>query len=173
LAELIARHTHPSPVHEPGGARTNPVEDPVLDAAHGADVDTAQAAPATLQEGDRDAIDAAAIDRIRDMERRGAPRLLERLIRTYLDTSAKHATDAQRARERDDATALRQAVHTLKSSSANLGAARLAQRCADMEALARSGRVPAARQDWPAVRDEYQRVVRALQAMIRAEQALH
>jgi PAS domain S-box-containing protein len=172
LAELIARHTRETPAQGPGAAQTEAVEDPSTDAGHGPDGQTAQVAPATVQEGDRDAIDATALDRIRDMERRGAPRLLERLVQTYVDTAAKLAADAERALERDDATALRQAVHTLKSSSANLGAARLAQRCAELEALARAGRVLAARQDWPAVRDEYQRVVRALQAVVRGEQAL-
>ncbi|MEW5882531.1 MAG: response regulator, partial [Pseudomonadota bacterium] len=171
LAELIARHTQETPSCAPGAAQTEPVDDRWTDAGHTPDAAAAQAAPVTVPEADRDAIDATVLDRIRDMERRGAPRLLERLIRTYLDTAAKLATDAERALERDDATALRQAVHTLKSSSANLGAARLAQRCAELEALARAGRVLDARQDWPAARDEYQRVVRALQAMDRSEQA--
>jgi len=87
-------------------------------------------------------------------------------------TAAKPVADVERALERDDAPALRQAVHTLKSSSANLGAARLARHCAALESLARAGRVLAARQDWPAARDEYGRVVRALEAMAHGERAL-
>jgi HPt (histidine-containing phosphotransfer) domain-containing protein len=125
-----------------------------------------------LQEGDAAALDAAVIERIRDMERRGAARLLERLIATYLDAAAKLVAAAEAALESGDAQALRQAVHTLKSSSANVGAAHLAQRCAGLEALARAGEVVAARADWPAARDEYARAVRALRALAPGEPAM-
>ena len=110
-------------------------------------------------------IDLAAIDRIREMEQRGAARLLERLIKTYLTTAAKLVTDAERALEQGDADALRHAVHTLKSSSANLGATALSKQCAALELLARSRRVHAARRDWPAAKVEYERVVQALLAI--------
>jgi two-component system sensor histidine kinase/response regulator len=110
-------------------------------------------------------IDFAAIDRIRDMEKRGAARLLERLIATYLATAAKLVTDAERALEQADADSLRHAVHTLKSSSANLGATALSKQCAALELLARSRRLHAARRDWPAARAEYERVAQALRAI--------
>jgi HPt (histidine-containing phosphotransfer) domain-containing protein len=59
-------------------------------------------------------------------------------------------------------------VHTLKSSSANLGATELGRQCAQLESLARGGRLLPARQAWPAAREEYARVVRALQDMLPA-----
>ncbi len=160
LAELIARHVPPP--HGPAAA---------TDAESTSTPATASSAVAAEppQDGDGEALDVTVLDRIRDMERRGAARLLERLIETYVATAAKLVADTERALDKDDAPALRQAVHTLKSSSANLGAAQLARRCAELEALARAGRVAAARQDWPAALDEYRRVVRALQAMVRSE----
>jgi PAS domain S-box-containing protein len=122
-------------------------------------------APATAVTGTdyTGVLDLAAIDRIRAMERRGAERLLERLIETYLTSSERLMAEAEAALGRADATALRQAAHTLKSSSANLGAIELASRCAEIEGLARTERLVDARADWTAVAAAYQRVKHALQ----------
>jgi PAS domain S-box-containing protein len=122
----------------------------------------AGAAPAP--DGDH-AIDMATISRIREMEQRGADRLLERLVKTYLTTAAKLIVDAERALEKGDADALRQAAHTLKSSSANLGAIELSRHFAALELHARSRQLHAARRDWPAAISEYERAVDALQAI--------
>jgi hypothetical protein len=125
----------------------------------------AAAPPAAPIEG---ALDLAVIERIRDMEKRGASRLLQRLIATYLATAAKHVADAEQALASGDASALRHAVHTLKSSSANLGATGLSQHCATLETHARASQIQAARRDWPAARSEYERAVVALKAMSAA-----
>ncbi len=107
-------------------------------------------------------LDFAVINRIRDMERRGAARLLERLVATWLESAARLVADVEAALAREDAGALRQAVHTLKSSSANLGATGLARLCADLESLAHAQRVFDAKRGWVVVADEYRAVVRAL-----------
>jgi HPt (histidine-containing phosphotransfer) domain-containing protein len=59
-------------------------------------------------------------------------------------------------------------VHTLKSSSANLGATGLSQHCATLETHARASQIQAARRDWPAARSEYERAIVALKAMSAA-----
>jgi CheY-like chemotaxis protein len=125
----------------------------------------AQAAPAAAAspaEGGA-LLDPGAIERIREMERRGAARLLERLIETYLASSARLIAEAEAALARGDGKALRHAAHTLKSSSANLGAAEFARRCAEIERLARLERLVDARTDWAGVAEQYQRVRQALQ----------
>jgi PAS domain S-box-containing protein len=101
------------------------------------------------------AIDTTVIERIRDMERRGAARLLARLIETYLETSERLMGELGDALEAGDAAAARQAAHTLRSSSANLGAHEFSGRCADMEHLARSGQLLAAREAWPALAEAH------------------
>jgi PAS domain S-box-containing protein len=126
-------------------------------------------APATT---DRTGVlDCAAIDRIRAMEQRGAERLLQRLVETYLASSAQYFAAAEAALGRADSVALRQAMHTLKSSSANLGATELARRCAEIERLARADRLVDVRADWIAVTDEYERVKHALQETVQPEAA--
>ena len=110
-------------------------------------------------------LDHTVIGRIRDMERRGAPDLLRRLIEAYLDSAARLVVEAEEAIRHKDVHGLRQAAHTLKSSSANLGASELARRCGELESLVHGGRLLAARQQWPAARQEYERVVLALRAL--------
>jgi PAS domain S-box-containing protein len=119
----------------------------------------------------RAALDQAAIEQIRVMERRGAARLLERLVAAYVESATRLVADAERALEQDDAGALRHAVHTLKSSSANLGATELARLCAETEQLARAGNVADARCVWPQARDEFKRALAALQDLASSEPA--
>ncbi|MCX8004739.1 MAG: response regulator, partial [Burkholderiaceae bacterium] len=129
-----------------------------------------RAAP-DAQEGGTDApavLDAQVLARIRAMQTRGAARLLPRLIETYLASAAALVQAAERALGDGDAAALRQALHTLKSSSANLGATELARQCAALEARARAGDLAAARTQWTAAQAEFRRVERALRALPEA-----
>ncbi len=70
-----------------------------------------------------------------------------------------------------DAVMLRHAVHTLKSSSANVGATALSQCFGAIEVHAREGKTQAAEHEWPAVRIEYERALQALQALLAVENA--
>ena len=94
-------------------------------------------------------IDMAAIELIRDMERRGATRLLERLVATYISTAARLVAQAAYALKAGDVTSLQHATHTLKSSSANLGAIELSRRFAVLEGHARNGALSAAPRSGP------------------------
>jgi PAS domain S-box-containing protein len=156
LAELVARWVRTDPgAAGAEGAPSAPAAEPASDAG---------VPPAVL--------DTAAIERIRDMERRGADRLLERLVDTYLDSTARLVADAEQALARGDGPALRQAVHTLKSSSANLGAVELARRASGIELLAREGRLADARTDWAGAAAEYQRVQCALRGLLQPAAAV-
>ena len=101
-------------------------------------------------------LDLTVIERIREMEQRGAARLLERLINTYATTATKLMADAERAMAQRDAIMLRHATHTLKSSSANLGATALSRRFAALETHARERQCRRRRQEWPAACSEYE-----------------
>jgi signal transduction histidine kinase/DNA-binding response OmpR family regulator len=131
----------------------------------------AAAAAEPVERANAGVLDLLAIDRIRAMEQRGAERLLERLVETYLASSARLFAEAEAALGRADSAALRQAAHTLKSSSANLGATELARRCAEIEKFARNDRLVDARADWQGIVSEYERVKHALQEMVQPEAA--
>lgn len=94
-------------------------------------------------------IHADIIERIRAMEARGAPQLLSRLIHTYLDTSERLLSELRHALNAGNAVAARQAAHTLKSTSANLGATQLAALCAQLEQQARNQQLRNADESWP------------------------
>jgi HPt (histidine-containing phosphotransfer) domain-containing protein len=153
LAQVVQQHCGTISTARPTAAPA-----PASAVAAAADAGAADADTATV-------LDAAVIERIVDMERRGAPNLLARLVATYLESAARLVAAAERALAEDDGPALRQAVHTLKSSSANLAATDFAARCAELEALARDGAVAQARLQWPVARVEYERAVRALRAL--------
>ncbi|MDZ7651333.1 MAG: response regulator [Burkholderiaceae bacterium] len=153
LAQIVQQHGGTKSTAGPAAEAAAPAQDGAAVDAAGTEVDSAAV------------LDAAVIERIVDMERRGAPNLLARLVATYLDSAAKLVAAAERALADHDGPALRQAVHTLKSSSANLAATEFAARCAELEALARDGAVAQARLLWPAARAEYERAVRALRGL--------
>ncbi len=113
-------------------------------------------------------IDAEVIGRISDMERRGASGLLAQLIKTYLDTSARLLADLRRGLDRGDVAAARHAVHTLKSTSANLGASRLAALCADMEHQVRTNQISNACEAWSELAQAYAEAEAQLRQMASA-----
>ncbi|MBC8119460.1 MAG: response regulator, partial [Burkholderiaceae bacterium] len=148
---------------------TRPSAQPAASADVAVATTRAPAAETGPAEGDAQLLDMTIIERIREMEQRGAARLLERLINAYAATAGKLMADAGRAITQGDATALRNATHTLKSSSANLGATALSRRFAALETHAREQRMPLAQQEWPAACSEYEQALQALQALMASD----
>jgi len=146
---------------EPDGLPTAPSAMPIEDLAGAAALADA-----------RPTIDMTVIDLIRDMERRGAKRLLERLVATYMTTAARLVAQAAYALKAGDVGTLQHATHTLKSSSANLGAIELSRRFGILERHARSGALDAAREEWGATQIEYERAVKVLQHIVAADEAV-
>jgi len=110
-------------------------------------------------------LDERVLKDILAMERNGARDLLRRLVTTYAQSSAGLIEAAERGFERQDAAAVAQALHTLKSSSANLGAVRFSRACAQIETLARQSTLAPAEPLWHEVRAAYGDVVAALLAL--------
>ena len=101
------------------------------------------------------------------MERNGAKDLLRRLIATYEHSSESLVQTADQGFARDDPAMVVQALHTLKSSSANMGALRFSRACGEIEALARQRLLDDAKKRWQALRADYETVLRALNALRR------
>lgn len=85
-------------------------------------------------------LDPAALQRLRDLDPTGSSRLLDRVFRAFEDSIARLRPQMLGAVAAGDTAGLRHAAHTLKSSSASIGAIKLSQLCAEMEAMAREGR---------------------------------
>jgi HPt (histidine-containing phosphotransfer) domain-containing protein len=91
-------------------------------------------------------LDQKALDNIRAVHREGAPKLLERVINIYFESSPKLLQTLRDAIAGDDAAeTIERAAHSLKSSSANLGATRLTALCGDLEKMARENRTEGAK----------------------------
>jgi two-component system, sensor histidine kinase and response regulator len=84
-------------------------------------------------------LDHSAIEAVRQLDPDGNDRLLARLIALYRDDSSQLLADIDNAMKLGDSESVARAAHTLKSSSANLGATNVAALARQIEHLARGG----------------------------------
>ena len=91
------------------------------------------------ENSDADHVDCSAFEDIRFLEKNGAPEMLSKVIGIYLRDAPKQLENARIALARNDANAMGRQAHSLKSSSATLGAHVLAALCKEMELMGRSG----------------------------------
>lgn len=103
--------------------------------------ESATARPAMRSPEAAASIDQSVLERIRALERSGAPGLVARLAALYLQDAPNLIARMKQAVDGRDCEALRAAAHTLKSSSANVGAMKLHGLCRDLEAAAREHQV--------------------------------
>ncbi|NOQ42431.1 MAG: hypothetical protein GQ563_08035 [Desulfuromusa sp.] len=78
-------------------------------------------------------VDRSALSAIRDLQMEGEPDILEKIIHAYLSSSESLLTELRAALDVNDQEALRNSAHSLKSSSANLGATKLSGICSKLE----------------------------------------
>jgi HPt (histidine-containing phosphotransfer) domain-containing protein len=88
----------------------------------------------------------------------GTSDLLEQLVRLYFETAPPLIAQLKAALAASDLDGIRNAAHSLKSGSANLGARDLSQMCSKLEAAARAGSIGADAPDAGAIEREYQQV---------------
>jgi len=119
-------------------------------------------AGASLEAG----LDAQALDALRQLDPDGRAGLLARVLDTYRASLERLLRQLDEALARADAPAMRLAVHTLKSSSASIGARCLSQLCADAELALRDGRLDDAGALLVQLRSESGQVDRAVQQLL-------
>lgn len=86
-------------------------------------------------------LDERALAQIRALQRPGQPSVLGKIIGLYLDSAPALLQRLRDAVAAGDGEALRQAAHSFKSSSANLGATQLAGLCKELEHRGREQRL--------------------------------
>ena len=86
-------------------------------------------------------LDAEALGRLRELDPRGDNQLLPRVLAAFKTSIARLVPQLREASAAGDLAGVRHVAHTLKSSSASIGATRLAQICAELETMIRVGRV--------------------------------
>lgn len=85
-------------------------------------------------------LDAQAIERLRELDPGGKNQLLVRIADAFGTSVARLVPQMTAAVAARDLAAIRHVAHTLKSSSASIGAVKLSRLCADIEAICREGR---------------------------------
>jgi HPt (histidine-containing phosphotransfer) domain-containing protein len=83
-------------------------------------------------------LDADALERLRELDPHGRSHLLERVLRAFESSASRLAAQFGEARASGDMQGIRHVVHTLKSSSASIGAVALARLCAEIESSIRA-----------------------------------
>ena len=120
----------PKPGHEDDLARPshqNPLHDIVTDSHR---LEPAPVTPALL--------DAAALARLQELDPKGENDLLARVLKAYQASAARLMPQLEAARLAGDRAGVRLVAHTLKSSSASIGALQVSSLCAQVEALIRN-----------------------------------
>jgi len=92
---------------------------------------------------DATVLDAAALANLSQLDPTGANKLMHRVLTTYRSSMARLLAQLTQARAQGDAGAMRLVAHTLKSSSASVGALALSALCGDAERALREGRLDA------------------------------
>ncbi len=96
--------------------------------------DGEQGSEASAQAGaEHAAIDRGTLENLRALQHQGKPDLLARVISIYLEDSLRLLEALRQALSRGDEKELKRQAHSLKSSSANVGALRLAGFCRELE----------------------------------------
>jgi len=97
-------------------------------------------------------------DALSRLERFGGEKLLREMIALYLESAPERLAAAEAACAAGDAAGAENAMHSLKSSSAQLGASRLSRLCGEGEILSRSGTLSGVSEIVASGKEEYARV---------------
>ena len=84
-------------------------------------------------------LDAQAVAALHQLDPTGANRLVQRVMTTYRSSLNRLLGELTLARARNDVASMRMVTHTLKSSSASVGALALSALCSDAEQAVREG----------------------------------
>lgn len=86
-------------------------------------------------------LDAQALQRLRELDPTGANKLLERVVQAFGTSTGRLLPQLDEAMQARDWSGVRHVAHTLKSSSASIGALKLSALCADIETMIRNNEV--------------------------------
>ncbi len=116
-------------------------------------------------------LDTNILESIKQLQQSGAPDLLGKVIQAYLKETPKLLDRLLTAFNQADADSARHVAHSLKSSSANVGAVRLAALCKELEAMAKTGSLDDCAMRLSELSQEVHSVQQALQAELQGRQS--
>lgn len=113
------------------------------------------------------ALDAAAVARLRELDPTGQHGVVSRVLATFDASLRRLLGQLEAERGKGNAVVVGGIAHTLKSSSASVGALGLATACAEIEARLRAGDTAALQSDIDRMLAEGQAALRAVAAMMQ------
>jgi signal transduction histidine kinase/DNA-binding response OmpR family regulator len=128
----------------------------------------AAAMPSPAEAG---AIELSAIDTLRELDEDGSLGLAVQLASSFVSLAQEHLQRLEAALAATDTKVMAQTAHSLKSSSANLGALRLSACYRDLEHCAREGRLDAASALLVSIRREQAVALATLRELLPLETA--
>ena len=99
---------------------------------------------ATREESEEGPLDRGVLVGLRELQEEGEPDLLEELIELFLADVPPQLVALRKAVDAGDAHSVERIAHTLKGSSANIGAVRMQALCTELEEIGRSEELRAA-----------------------------
>ncbi|NEX20813.1 response regulator [Thiorhodococcus mannitoliphagus] len=124
--------------------------------------------PPGAEPNDRALLDPSVIAAIRCLGRPGRPDPLKKVISLYLESAPALMDQLRRGVADQEGDTVRRAAHTLKSSSANLGAIALSRTCQILEHQGREGRLGESRAMLIQAEDQLAAVAAALERLAQA-----
>ena len=112
-------------------------------------------------------LDAGAVARLRQLDPGNRRGMLQRVFSTFEASLLRVLSQLQAARSGADAPAVMALAHTLKSSSASVGALALSSACADVERRLRTGQPGALHTDIDRLSQECHAALTAVRAMLQ------
>jgi PAS domain S-box-containing protein len=122
LLAMLTRHLRPA---APAGSGDGPPAGGPSPSTAGAPADTG-------------VLDAQALERLRELDPNGENHLMERVVSAFDSSIGRLMPQLEDALNTGELGGIRHVAHTLKSSSASIGAMKLSRMCADLETRARN-----------------------------------
>lgn len=111
-------------------------------------------------------LDAGSLQRLHELDPQGTNRVVERVLRAFEASLLRLLPQSVQALRDGDHEAVRHVAHTLKSSSASVGALELSRRCADIENRVRTQQHDGLAERVDALQSEGQRVLEAVRGLL-------
>jgi HPt (histidine-containing phosphotransfer) domain-containing protein len=115
-------------------------------------------------------IDPVVFSDLRSLEGPDEPDFLKNLVRTFFDVFEHHAALMEEAIRQGAAEKLWKSAHTLKSSSANVGALELSRLCRELEAMGKTGKLDEATETLKNIQENYKLVRTELGSLVPGTQ---
>ena len=123
--------------------------------------------PSSRAQGERVQLDEAALARLRELDPDGRHGVLARVLAAFESSLSRMLTQLQAERAGGHPELVAGVAHTLKSSSASVGAMELARACAEVETRLRNGDASELKADIARLIAEGESALRAVAAMLR------